>query len=270
MRPDSRLTRWILPSLLGVAVTWSVQAITLPPGFGDALVATVSAPTALAFTPDGRLLITTQGGTLRVVQGGVLLGDARPVPRVGGLLERRARAPRRRGGPAVRDEPFRLPLLHVQQERGGLSDAQHDEPRGKDLALHAGRSHRERDQSGDGARSPGQRPELRGEPQRRAAAGRARRLSLRGHRRRRVRLRGRQRLRGRERRVARPEHPERKDPPHRAGRLRARPRIRFWARVRRDATRVRRRRARSARRPSSGASATRSGSRSARPTARSS
>ena len=35
-----------------------------------------SAPTALAFTPDGRMLITTQGGTLRVVKGGTLLPTA--------------------------------------------------------------------------------------------------------------------------------------------------------------------------------------------------
>ena len=35
--------------------------------------ATVGAPTALAFTPDGRLLVTTQGGTVRVVSGGTLL-----------------------------------------------------------------------------------------------------------------------------------------------------------------------------------------------------
>jgi glucose/arabinose dehydrogenase len=43
------------------------------PGFSDTLVASVGLPTALAFTPDGRLLITTQGGTLRVYQGGALL-----------------------------------------------------------------------------------------------------------------------------------------------------------------------------------------------------
>ena len=48
-------------------------AITLPPGFGDTLVATVGAPTALEFTPDGRLLVATQGGALRIVSGGNLL-----------------------------------------------------------------------------------------------------------------------------------------------------------------------------------------------------
>jgi len=44
-----------------------------PPNFADQLVASIGGPTALAFTPDGRLLVTTQGGTLRVVSGGTLL-----------------------------------------------------------------------------------------------------------------------------------------------------------------------------------------------------
>ena len=46
--------------------------ITLPSDFADALVANVASPTGLAFTPDGRLLITTQPGKLRVVVGGAL------------------------------------------------------------------------------------------------------------------------------------------------------------------------------------------------------
>ncbi|HEX6976486.1 MAG TPA: PQQ-dependent sugar dehydrogenase, partial [Vicinamibacterales bacterium] len=45
----------------------------IPPGFEDTLVASVESPTALAFTPDGRLLITSQRGELRVVQNGTLL-----------------------------------------------------------------------------------------------------------------------------------------------------------------------------------------------------
>lgn len=48
-------------------------AITLPPDYVDEQVALVERPTALGFTPDGRLLITTQPGQLRVVSGGVLL-----------------------------------------------------------------------------------------------------------------------------------------------------------------------------------------------------
>ena len=58
------------------ALSLPAPAVTLPPGFGDALVATAGAPTALAFTPDGRLLVATQGGALRVVSGGALLPTA--------------------------------------------------------------------------------------------------------------------------------------------------------------------------------------------------
>jgi glucose/arabinose dehydrogenase len=39
----------------------------LPPGFLDQLVVRVPVPTAVAFTPDGQLLVTTQPGTVRVV-----------------------------------------------------------------------------------------------------------------------------------------------------------------------------------------------------------
>ncbi|HEX6738328.1 MAG TPA: PQQ-dependent sugar dehydrogenase, partial [Vicinamibacteria bacterium] len=61
-------------AILGLAVLAAAPArAALPPNFVDQLVATVGSPTALAFTPDGRLLITTQGGTIRVVQGGSLL-----------------------------------------------------------------------------------------------------------------------------------------------------------------------------------------------------
>jgi len=59
------ILKWLILSSPAAAVT--------PAGFVDELVATVPAPTALAFTPDGRMLITTQLGQLRVVQGGSLL-----------------------------------------------------------------------------------------------------------------------------------------------------------------------------------------------------
>jgi glucose/arabinose dehydrogenase len=66
------------------ALTLLVQAIAAAPllaanppaNFADALVTSVSSPTALAFTPDGRLLITQQTGQLRVFAGGVLLSAA--------------------------------------------------------------------------------------------------------------------------------------------------------------------------------------------------
>ncbi len=50
-----------------------VGAATLPSGFTDSLVVSVSAPTSFAFTPDGRLLVTSQAGRLHVVQNGTLL-----------------------------------------------------------------------------------------------------------------------------------------------------------------------------------------------------
>jgi glucose/arabinose dehydrogenase len=70
-RPLSALTVFTL--LISTAAT--VRA-ALPAGFQDTLIASVAAPTALAFTPDGRLLITTQTGQLRVVQNGTLLATS--------------------------------------------------------------------------------------------------------------------------------------------------------------------------------------------------
>jgi glucose/arabinose dehydrogenase/PKD repeat protein len=49
------------------------SAVTLPAGFDDAQVATVPEPTALAFTPDGRMLITSKAGRLRVISDDALL-----------------------------------------------------------------------------------------------------------------------------------------------------------------------------------------------------
>jgi len=66
-------------------------------GFQDDLVTPIPAPTALAFTPDGRLLATTQPGQLRVYTGGALL--ATPALDLGArrsLLELRARPARDR------------------------------------------------------------------------------------------------------------------------------------------------------------------------------
>jgi hypothetical protein len=57
----SRIARRILlVPALSALISLPAPAITLPPGFSDNLVTAVGAPTALAFTPDGRLLITTQ------------------------------------------------------------------------------------------------------------------------------------------------------------------------------------------------------------------
>ncbi len=61
-------------------------AIVLPTGFTDELVAAIGSPTALAFTPDGRLLITTQQGQLRVYENGALVGTAALNLATGGLI----------------------------------------------------------------------------------------------------------------------------------------------------------------------------------------
>lgn len=47
-------------------------AITLPASFSDNLVASVASPTDLAFLPDGKLLVTTQPGRLRLIVNGAL------------------------------------------------------------------------------------------------------------------------------------------------------------------------------------------------------
>ena len=45
-------------------------AAAVPSGFDDKLVTTVQGPTSMAFTPDGRMLVTTQTGVLRLRQSG--------------------------------------------------------------------------------------------------------------------------------------------------------------------------------------------------------
>lgn len=60
----------LLPTLCLLAQT---TRGAVPAGFQDALVASVTSPTALAFTPDGRLLITGQTGRLWIYQNNALL-----------------------------------------------------------------------------------------------------------------------------------------------------------------------------------------------------
>ena len=50
-------------------------ATALPPNFTDSLVVEVPAPTAVAFVPDGRMLIATQTGPLRLFDGTSLLAS---------------------------------------------------------------------------------------------------------------------------------------------------------------------------------------------------
>src|SRR6185436_4846735 len=52
-----------------------VRAV-VPSGFSDTVVTNVGSPTAIAFTPDGRMLITTKGGSLYVWSGTLLATPA--------------------------------------------------------------------------------------------------------------------------------------------------------------------------------------------------
>jgi glucose/arabinose dehydrogenase/PKD repeat protein len=73
--PGLHARRAFIALALGASVgqVASRAVVTLPSGFTDAVVATIASPTGLAFTPDGRLLITTQPGRLRVYANGSLL-----------------------------------------------------------------------------------------------------------------------------------------------------------------------------------------------------
>jgi glucose/arabinose dehydrogenase len=64
----------VLALLVQLLAAAPLMAANVPAQFTDALVTNISSPTALAFTPDGRLLITQQTGQLRVFQNGTLLG----------------------------------------------------------------------------------------------------------------------------------------------------------------------------------------------------
>ncbi len=63
----------ISPSALHLPVPIARSSSTLPADFTDTLVANIPSPSALAFTPDDRMLIASQQGKLLVYQGGKLL-----------------------------------------------------------------------------------------------------------------------------------------------------------------------------------------------------
>ncbi len=78
-----RATRERLPALLALVFALvllglpsQAAAITLPPNFSDEEVATLTQPTAIDFTPDGRMLIPSRTGPLRVYKNGALLPTA--------------------------------------------------------------------------------------------------------------------------------------------------------------------------------------------------
>ena len=63
-------------ALLALAVFAAPLSAAVPPGFTDVSIADVDNPTALAFTPDGRLLVSQKSGALRIYQDGALLPTA--------------------------------------------------------------------------------------------------------------------------------------------------------------------------------------------------
>lgn len=71
-----RMFTVVLAAAIGLAAgcaSESNKRASIPPGFVDETVARVDLPTDLAFTPDGRMLVTTQPGVLRIIKNGVLL-----------------------------------------------------------------------------------------------------------------------------------------------------------------------------------------------------
>lgn len=82
MRRPSRTTLAMLSLVLVAAglltaVDPAPAAAAVPPGFTDQMVTFVPRPTAIAFTPDGRGVITTQTGTVRILSAaGTLLPTA--------------------------------------------------------------------------------------------------------------------------------------------------------------------------------------------------
>ena len=63
----------ILAIAFALIVSMPFAAQAVPPGFVDELVAGgIARPTAMAFAPDGRLFVTEQGGSVRVVKAGAL------------------------------------------------------------------------------------------------------------------------------------------------------------------------------------------------------
>ncbi len=65
----------LLALVAATAIAAPAAATAVPSGFADALVASVPAPTAVAFVAPTRMLVASQGGQLRVIQNGQLLGQ---------------------------------------------------------------------------------------------------------------------------------------------------------------------------------------------------
>ncbi|HEY3240467.1 MAG TPA: PQQ-dependent sugar dehydrogenase [Acidimicrobiia bacterium] len=80
LRPVSARFWWALLAVLLVSPVGLISPLSppraeaaVPAGFADQFVASVASPTDVAFTPDGRMLITSQSGELRVFQNNALV-----------------------------------------------------------------------------------------------------------------------------------------------------------------------------------------------------
>jgi glucose/arabinose dehydrogenase/PKD repeat protein len=74
--PGRTLTQVILTLLAGFFALFlhvTPATASVPAGFEEKVVASVPSPTALAFTPDGRMLVTSKPGQVWVYKGGALL-----------------------------------------------------------------------------------------------------------------------------------------------------------------------------------------------------
>src|SRR5882762_6137838 len=59
--------------LVALSAYRNTIAASLPTGFTETSITGLTAPTAMAFAPDGRLFVCQQGGQLRVIKNGSLL-----------------------------------------------------------------------------------------------------------------------------------------------------------------------------------------------------
>jgi glucose/arabinose dehydrogenase len=78
LRAERRIVFVVVAGLLAgclslLFVRADLASAVKPANFTDTLITKIGSPTALAFTPDGRLLVTTATGTLRVYEDGALL-----------------------------------------------------------------------------------------------------------------------------------------------------------------------------------------------------
>jgi glucose/arabinose dehydrogenase len=63
----------VLFIVLGTVQSLTVQAAILPAGFAETQISGISSPTAMEISPDGRIFVCQQSGSLRVIKNGVLL-----------------------------------------------------------------------------------------------------------------------------------------------------------------------------------------------------